>query len=210
MNLKTIPYSKYERGLPQEGNVIVGQRHGDSLLVYQAFNDAIADYALAHQKFGGPNYSFSRMTWIKPNFLWMMYRSGWAEKENQTRILAIEMAFTGFETLLEQGVITSHSPAEGSEQVWREKLNHSDVRIQWDPDHDCHGAKLRRRAVQTGIKGQATLKFNHEWIQSIQDLTPFVKEQKSRLDNRDLGFSVVEESVISVNEALKEKFGIPR
>jgi len=25
----------------------------------------------------------NRMTWIKPNFLWMMYRSGWASKKNQ-------------------------------------------------------------------------------------------------------------------------------
>ncbi|MFM7854759.1 MAG: DUF4291 family protein [Flammeovirgaceae bacterium] len=27
--------------------------------------------------------SLNRMTWMKPNFLWMMYRSGWATKHNQ-------------------------------------------------------------------------------------------------------------------------------
>ncbi len=39
----------------------------------------------------------NRMTWIKPNFLWMMYRSGWAVKKNQERILAIKLTKKGFE-----------------------------------------------------------------------------------------------------------------
>ncbi|HOY05022.1 MAG TPA: DUF4291 family protein [Saprospiraceae bacterium] len=60
------------------------------LLVYQAFNPAIAAYAAEHRRFGGPAYSFNRMSWIKPNFLWMMYRAGRAAKPSQERILAIE------------------------------------------------------------------------------------------------------------------------
>jgi hypothetical protein len=28
------------------------------------------------------------MDWSKPNFLWMMYRSGWATKERRERIVA--------------------------------------------------------------------------------------------------------------------------
>jgi hypothetical protein len=43
--------------------------------VYQAFKPAIGRYAVAHQRFTGcPDYSVTRMTWIKTNFLWMMFR----------------------------------------------------------------------------------------------------------------------------------------
>ena len=76
MNLETIHYTHYELGLPQSGQHILGQLRGDNIIVYQAFNPAIANYAVKHQKFGGSAYSFTRMSWIKPNFLWMMYRAG--------------------------------------------------------------------------------------------------------------------------------------
>ena len=210
MNLQTIPYHSYEKGLPQEGNFILGQRRADNILVYQAFNDRIADYAIKHQKFGGQDYSFNRMTWIKPNFLWMMYRSGWAEKDNnQNRILAIEMTFEGFEELLNEGVLTSYDKSFGDEQIWRENLNNSNVRIQWDPDHDFKGEKLKRRAVQIGIKNDALQKFNNEFIKSIQDITSFVKAQKASIDNEKDNFFVIDESIIEVNSSLKTKFSIP-
>ena len=37
--------------------------------------------------FGGA-FSLDRMSWIKPNFLWMMFRSGWGTKEGQEVTLA--------------------------------------------------------------------------------------------------------------------------
>jgi hypothetical protein len=208
MNLKTIEHSNYEKLLPQEGNHILGQRREENIFVYQAFNHSIADYAVKHQKFGGPSYSFSRMTWIKPNFLWMMYRSGWAAKDvNQNRILAIEMTFEGFEALLTQGVLTNYDQLLGNEAAWKQQLNDSDVRIQWDPDHDFRGDKLKRRAVQIGIKNDALINFNNHYIQSVQDITEFVLEQKSRID-RNEDFWVIEEAVIEVNDFLREKLSI--
>lgn len=210
MNLETITYNSYEKELPQEGNYILGQKKADGIFVYQAFNDRIADYAIQNQKFGGPDYSFSRMTWIKPNFLWMMYRSGWATKDiNQSRILAIEMSFEGFEQLLMEGVQTSYDRSYGEERTWREKLNASDVRIQWDPDHDYAGSKLKRRAVQIGIKNLALQNFNDQFVKSIQDLTRFVKEQKANMDEARDSFLVIKESVIEVNSNLRMKYAIP-
>lgn len=204
MNLQTIPYHSYEKELPQEGSFILGQRRADNIFVYQAFNDRIADYAIANQKFGGQDYSFNRMTWIKPNFLWMMYRSGWAEKDsNQKRILAIEMSFEGFKELLTDGILTSYDKSFGDEQTWREQLNNSNVRIQWDPDHDYKGDKLNRRAVQIGIKNDALHKFNNEFIKSIQDITGFVKEQKAQIDNHHKDFLVIHETIIDINDSLK-------
>ena len=48
----------------------------DTVRVYQAFSCAIAKSACDAQHFVSPPFSMSRMTWIKPSFLWMMYRCG--------------------------------------------------------------------------------------------------------------------------------------
>jgi len=210
MTLQTIPYSSYEKGLPQEDNFILGQKKNDNIIVYQAFNHAIANYAITNQRFGGDSYSFSRMSWIKPNFLWMMYRSGWAEKENQNRILAIEISFSGFEDLLEKGVLTTYDTSLGTKEDWRAMLDTSDVRIQWDPDHDANGRKLQRRAVQIGIKNSALLRFNNEYIQSIADITDFVRQQKELIDKDEEVFFVVNEQIIEVSYSLKVKYSIPQ
>jgi hypothetical protein len=53
----------------------------DTIRVYQAYSDVIADAALMNGFFVSPPFKMSRMTWIKPSFLWMMYRSGWAKKD---------------------------------------------------------------------------------------------------------------------------------
>ena len=48
----------------------------ETIRVYQAFQNTIALPALQKQTFVAP-FEFTRMTWIKPSFLWMMTRSGW-------------------------------------------------------------------------------------------------------------------------------------
>lgn len=62
----------------------------DTIRVYQAYNEEIANEAVKINTFG-TGFKLDRMTWIKPSFLWMMYRCGWGTKEGQERILAIDM-----------------------------------------------------------------------------------------------------------------------
>ena len=73
-------------------NVIQAEYDEEGVYFYQAFNDAIADWALEHQSLGGPLYKPERMTWIKSSFAWMLYRSGYASKHNQNRILKIKLS----------------------------------------------------------------------------------------------------------------------
>ena len=54
----------------------------DTVRVYQAYNKVIANEAVKNGTFGS-NFKLDRMTWVKPSFLWMMYRCGWGTKENQ-------------------------------------------------------------------------------------------------------------------------------
>ncbi|MFT5917394.1 MAG: hypothetical protein ACJAWV_003852 [Flammeovirgaceae bacterium] len=208
MKLETIPYSDYEKELPQSGKYILGQERGENIIVYQAFNPLISNYAIGNQQFGGSAYSFTRMSWIKPNFLWMMYRAGWASKEHQQDILAIEISKANFVKLLDEAVHSSyHESVYGSHENWKKELENSSVRLQWDPDYNPNGGKLERRAVQIGIKGNLLKDFATDWIISIEDITPFVKEQKTILDSKQLDkLLVIKEQVIEIeNEEVRKK-----
>lgn len=207
MKLQTINYKDYETSLPQSGRFIIGQETEKNIIVYQAFNPKISSYAVKHQVFGGDYYRFSRMSWIKPNFLWMMYRAGWAMKEHQQRILAITIPKSKFEEILKQAV---HSKFEEDlyENIdsWKSQLKKSEVRLQWDPDHDPYGNKITRKAIQLGLRGEILKKFAQEWIIKIEDITPFAHEQKRLLDDKMMNeFSVIKENVIEINDPLITK-----
>jgi hypothetical protein len=97
--------------LPTNGKHIVAQTKDDLIVVYQAFRNEIANYAVSNQQFGGA-FSFNRMSWIKPNFLWMMYRSGWSYKEGQENILAIWLTKGFFEAILRESVASSFDASQ--------------------------------------------------------------------------------------------------
>lgn len=211
MKIKTENYLQQKNTLPLQGQHIIAHQQQDQLVVYQAYNHHIADYAVANQRLGGSHYSYNRMSWIKPNFLWMMYRCGWASKENQERVLAIWIDKTDFEKILSEAVFSSYNPRYySSHDVWKNELSKKDVRLQWDPDHDPYGVSVERRAVQIGMKGDVLKAFGSQQIKLIEDVTDFVREQKMHVDNRDLGKLVVPvERVYEVgDEDLKKVVGI--
>ncbi len=87
---------------PGRGQHILAQYDEDSVVVYQAYKKEIADYAALNKKFEGcPAFGTARMTWIKTNFLWMMYRSKWGSRPNQDHVLAIWLKRSAFERYLE-------------------------------------------------------------------------------------------------------------
>ena len=148
------------------------------MVVYQAYNPVIAQFAVENQYLGGPGFKYGRMSWIKPNFLWMMYRCGWASKENQERVLALWLKKSDFEEILKEAVFSSFNPAcYASEEEWRNDLNKKQARLQWDPEHDPYGNKIERRAIQLGLKGALLEKFGRKQIAFIEDVTAFAKEQ---------------------------------
>ncbi len=165
---------------PVEGQHIMAKFDEETISVYQAYKPSIADYACEHQQFGG-EFSFTRMSWIKPNFLWMMYRSGWATKEGQERILEIRIKRSFFEEILSLAVPSTYSAEQYSAYAsWQEAVSQSDVRLQWDPDHDPQGKALARRAIQLGLRG-AILKRYSEELCWINDITDFVIDQRANV-----------------------------
>ena len=204
----TESYLAQQQHLPATGKHLVAQYDDAHVTVYQAYNHSIAAFAARHQTFGGDQYSFNRMSWIKPNFLWMMYRSGWATKPAQEAILAIRIARSHFEQILGGAVHSSFKPdVYPTQAAWQDALGSSDVRLQWDPDHDPYGRKLERRAIQLGLRGEVLRQFATDWIVEIEDITSFVAEQRRWLEARELDKLMVPVELVYplVDEDLLEK-----
>lgn len=148
----------------------------DTIIVYQAYREEIAIPAIKNQKFIAP-FKMDRMTWIKPSFLWMMYRCGWGLKGGQEHILAIRIKREGFQWALDNSCLSHFDPDfHSSREEWKEKLQKSPVRIQWDPERDIHLEKLDYRSIQIGLSGEAVTKYVNDWIVSITDITPLCKK----------------------------------
>lgn len=211
MTIQTEKYSEAVERFPNEGQHILTHQKDDLIVVYQAYNHRIAEYAVKHQAFGGNDYSYNRMSWIKPNFLWMMYRCGWASKENQERVLAVWITKDDFEAVLNEAVFSSFNPSHHSSyERWKEELNEKEVRLQWDPDHDPFGNKQARRALQLGMKGSVLKRFGTQQIKAIEDITEFVKEQKVHIDKNELNRLLVPIETIykPQDEKLCKRIGI--
>jgi hypothetical protein len=207
MKLKIKPYKEQLNKWPKEGYHIMAQYDDKEIVVYQSYRPEIGNFATQNQYFGGA-FSLNRMTWIKPNFLWMMYRNGWATKEGQEVVLAIHLKREAFERYLKQAVYSSYqSDLYASREDWQEQVKNSSIRLQWDPDHDPYGAKLERRAMQVGIRGKEVLNYAKDDILDIEDITPFVTEQYQFVLNNQLDQLLVPEEhpLILVDENLKQQ-----
>lgn len=171
-------YVEQRRRWPKQGRHVLAHFDDESIVVYQAFRPQIADEAMRLGRFG-PSFLRSRMSWIKPNFLWMMYRSGWGQKPDQEVTLALRLTRAGFEWLLAEAVPSSYAPdAYATEADWQAAVRRSSVRLQWDPDHSPSGAPLERRAIQLGIRDAALTRMTDEFIVSITDVSDFVASQR--------------------------------
>ncbi|RPB23273.1 hypothetical protein L211DRAFT_868716 [Terfezia boudieri ATCC MYA-4762] len=148
----------------------------ETITVYQAYNSEIAIPAVAQQSLtASPAFQLDRMTWVKPSFMWMMYRSGYSYKEpRQAHILAIKITRQSFEALLRQS-----SVKEGRALTSEEKSN--SVRIQWDPERSIRIEKLPYRSIQIGIGSKICSQYL-SGIVEIQDITETARKLKSLLD----------------------------
>lgn len=147
-----------------------------TITVYQAYSSAIADAALTNGRFVSP-FKRKRMTWIKPSFLWMAYRSGWATKDGQERVLAIEITREGFEWALANASLSHYEAVTyESHDEWVKAKASSPVRIQWDPERDLQLQPLAHRAIQIGLGGVAVDRYVDDWTVAITDTTELTQQ----------------------------------
>lgn len=168
--------------------------------VYQAYSNDIADEAIKLKTFGS-KFSLNRMTWIKPSFLWMMYRCGWAEKKNQERVLAIDIKREAFDYIVKNAIMSTYqSEVYNSYEEWKKLICDSDIRCQWDPERDICGNALDYRTIQLGLRGKVVKEYVDEWIVNITDITDFAKRLKTMIDtNQDIFSLLPNEKVYKIN-----------
>lgn len=151
----------------------------DSIVVYQAYRKQIAEPAIKAGRFVEP-FSWGRMTWIKPSFLWLMARSNWGRKSGQEYILAVRIKRTGWDRALSLGVLTSfEQKVHGDGSRWRGLFEDATVHVQWDPERTLHGKKQEHRSIQVGLSRRVIREFTDEWVLEIKDFTPLVRKVRS-------------------------------
>jgi hypothetical protein len=185
--------------------------NADTIVMYQAYAPAIATPALKAQKFVQP-FSFNRMTWIKPSFLWLMHRSNWGHKSGQECILAVRITRHGWEEALSLGVLTSfHPKVHRTVDQWREQFENGQVHVQWDPERSLRGADLQYDSIQVGLSRHIIRRFVDEWIVAIDDYTPLAQKMHALLragKEKNAANLVPRERVYPVAESIAQRLRI--
>lgn len=210
MKIKLKKYKEQLQDWPGQGYHIMAQYDDEKIVVYQSYRKEIGEFAVKNQFFGG-SFSLERMTWIKPNFLWMMYRNGWGRKEGQESVLAIHLKKEAFIKYLENAVYSSYNTSFGiSRDEWQKHIKESSVRLQWDPDHDPFGNKLERRAIQIGLRNEFIRTFAKDDILLIENISDFVAEQYQFVLNDDLDNLIIpeEKPLLFDDEVLNRKLNL--
>lgn len=183
----------------------------DTIVVYQAYPRPIAEPALQHGRFVAP-FSFGRMTWIKPSFLWLMERSNWGRKTGQEHVPTVRITRRGWEEALGQAVLTH--PERGvyrDAEDWRRQFDAAPVHVQWDPERSLRGAALDHKSIQVGLSRHVIERYVQEWIVEIRDLTPLVRKLSSLIHSGDAAKAkplLPRESVYPVEARLTKRLGM--
>ena len=173
--------------------MILAQYDDEAVVVYQAYKGEIAKRAAERQTLAVPSFSMERMSWIKPNFLWMMHRSEWATAADQKYVLAIWVQRAAFDSILAQAVPSRFDAGVyANKSEWERATEDSEVRIQWDPNYTPTDQKMNLRAIQIGLRGDTLRQFATDWIVQIEDITSFVREQAAYRSEEEMLFTPVE------------------
>jgi hypothetical protein len=157
-----------------------------TVTVYQAYSPEIGLPAVRDGRFPAA-WKRDRMTWIKPSFLWMMYRCGWATKAGQETVLAVEISRDGFEWALRHACLSHYVPSvHGDRAGWQRRLKRAPTRVQWDPERDLRLGPLPHRSLQLGLTGEAARRYADEWTVAIRDVTPLAREVHARVRDGEL------------------------
>ncbi|WP_457032327.1 DUF4291 domain-containing protein [Kitasatospora sp. P5_F3] len=155
---------------------IRAQHTATTVTVYQAYRTEIGLPAAREGRFPAA-WQRDRMTWVKPSFLWMMYRCGWATKEGQETVLAVEISRAGFEWALRSAALSHYKRGVHTDQAsWKRELKRAPARVQWDPERDLHLQPLPYRSLQLGLTGEAATRYADEWTVGITDVTPLAHQ----------------------------------
>ncbi|MGW7293509.1 DUF4291 domain-containing protein [Streptomyces xiamenensis] len=165
---------------------IRAQHTATTVTVYQAYAPHIGLPAAREGRFPAA-WKRDRMTWIKPSFLWMMYRCGWGTKDSQETVLAVEITREGFAWALERACLSHYaSGIHPDHATWKRQLRDTPARVQWDPERDLRLKPLPHRSLQLGLTGEAARRYADAWTVSITDVTALAHTIHAQVRDGDL------------------------
>ncbi|MGQ4376962.1 DUF4291 domain-containing protein [Streptomyces sp. SAS_267] len=172
--------------MQEAARAIRAHHTASTVTVYQAYRPEIGLPAARDGRFPSV-WKRDRMTWIKPSFLWMMYRCGWGLKEGQETVLAVEITRPGFEWALRNARLSHYVRGLHENQAaWKRELRRAPARVQWDPERDLRLQPLPYRSLQLGLSGEAARRYADEWTVAIRDVTPLAHEIHALVRGGDL------------------------
>ncbi|MCE4947819.1 DUF4291 domain-containing protein [Streptomyces albulus] len=151
----------------------------DTVTIYQAYAPSLGLPAARDGRFPAA-WKRDRMTWIKPSFLWMMYRCGWATKADQETVLAVEITRAGFDLALDRACLSHYVPGLHPDRAaWQRALRRAPARVQWDPERNLHLKPLPHRSLQLGLSGELARAYADEWTVAVRDVTPLARKVRA-------------------------------
>ena len=188
---------------------ILAAYDSEGIFVYQAFKPSIVEFALRKGTFG-KGFNLDRMTWIKPSFGWILYRSGYGSKHRQESIVKVKLSHEGFQEILKQAVPTSFDrDIYDSVREWKTSLDGSLVRYQWDPDRDLSLRRLENRALQLGIRGRVVVSYVNTWVLQIEEVTKLAHDIRDAIKNQSQEIpEVPQEKVYPVSQEIEKILGL--
>jgi hypothetical protein len=126
----------------------------------------------------------------------------------QEVVLAIHLKRSYFDSILANAYPSSNVFGLPDAE-WEEKIENTNVRLQWDPDHDPYGKKVERRAIQLGLRNEFLLPFKGDGLIEIENISDFVAEQRSIIESGNLDKLVTPtERVYELSEQVKRSLTI--
>ena len=179
MNLETELYSVQSADWPTEGRVILAQYDDDSIVVYQAYRPAIGNFRRQAWLLRRPVQAVADVVdqaQLSVDGCTGAVGLGSKVKKSCWPFASSVRRSTRFYGKLSTRPfdlrVTSHA-RRGKRRPPRRTFGCSG-----DPDHAPDGAKLERRAIQLGLRGEVLAEYAREWIVDITDISEFVRAQR--------------------------------
>lgn len=125
--------------------------------------------------------NMNRMTWIKTSLLWTIYRSDWARKDKQERIVEVQTNPQYLAELIKKSVKTKDPQANTSEVLYQKDPDRAILGKTWNKGQDNYWLSARR-TMHLGIRGSELERYIDDIVpENLTDITTTIDKVRNQL-----------------------------
>ena len=95
-------------------------------------------------------------------------------------VLAVYVDRKALFELLDESVSAKYEPIQyPQKREWDKAVRAADVLTQWDPEYDLCDHRMKRMAIQIGLRGNALRTYASDLILQVSDVSGFVRQQRT-------------------------------